>query len=231
MKTSESIKAIAPAWVKAQAEIKAAVKDAVNPHFKSKYADLASVIEAVRLPLNKAGLSFLQPVSTSQEGVCVETVILHTSGEWLSESLVIPVVKNDAQGVGSAITYGKRYGLQSMCGVPSDDDDGNAATVAAPKAAHTPSMGAWESLTTDEQTQVADIVECVRREFADKGADAAAILWADETTDIGAEAKIAGWAKLPSNERSAMKKAREKAAMQESLKRSPPVPIPLSSQA
>lgn len=132
MNRSESIKELATALAKAQGEIGAAIKSATNPHFRSKYADLASVIEAIKGPLSKNGIAFLQGVKSVAGGVAVETMLVHTSGESMSETLEIPVSKNDAQGIGSAITYGKRYGLQSLVGVPSEDDDGNAATVAKP---------------------------------------------------------------------------------------------------
>lgn len=130
MKASASITTIAAVLPKVQAEVKGAVKDATNPHFKSRYADLTSVIDACKAALNKHGITFLQPVRTGEAGVIVETVLLHTSGEWISEELELPVSKNDAQGVGSAITYGRRYGLQSMVGIPAEDDDGNAASKA-----------------------------------------------------------------------------------------------------
>ena len=135
MKHSESIKEIAAALPKAQAAIKSAVKGAKNPHFNSRYADLATVIEACREALNSNGITLLQPVRASERGVIVETILLHTSAEWISEELELPIAKQDAQGVGSAITYGKRYGLQSLVGIPSEDDDGNAATAAAEKEA------------------------------------------------------------------------------------------------
>lgn len=209
MKTSESIKEIAPALVKAQAKIKAAIKDSQNPFFKNKYADLASVIEAVRIPLNEAGVCFLQPASATEEGVAVETVLLHSSGEWISETLTMPVNKQDAQAVGSATTYGRRYGLQSLCGVPSEDDDGEAATrtVNAPKSTITPSTGAWESLSIDQQTQMNDIVQCIQAEYELHGPLEAVKLWTAETDGLPVEAKTAGWAKFDSKQRSAMKKA------------------------
>lgn len=127
MQHSETLKEIAPALVKAQSAIRSAIKDATNPHFRSKYADLSSVVEAVKPALVANGITFLQGVADAEGGVAVETMLLHTSGEWISSTLRIPASKNDAQGYGSAITYGRRYGLQSLCGVPSDDDDGNAA--------------------------------------------------------------------------------------------------------
>jgi len=132
MHTSESIKQIAPALLNAQVAIKAALKDSTNPHFKSKYADLSSVIDAVKAPLNSQSILFTQGVSGADNGVTVETRLIHTSGEWIASALTVPVSKLDAQGVGSAITYGRRYGLQSLCGVPAEDDDGNAASAAPP---------------------------------------------------------------------------------------------------
>jgi len=125
---SESIKELATALCKAQGEMKFAVKDAANPFFKSRYADLASVIEAVKIPFANNGISFVQGTDFEDTAVIIETMLMHSSGEWLSSRLKMQPVKNDPQSVGSAITYGKRYGLQAIAGVPSDDDDGNAAT-------------------------------------------------------------------------------------------------------
>jgi hypothetical protein len=163
MNKSDSIKTIAPALLKAQQGIKAALKDSTNPHFKSKYADLSSVIDAVKEHLNGQGITFLQGIVAAEHGVGVETMLLHTSGEWLSSILEIPASKQDAQGYGSAITYGRRYGLQSMCGVPAEDDDGNAATASAPSRI-TPVAGSLASLPLEIQAkakQVANgIVDC-----------------------------------------------------------------------
>lgn len=128
MTKSESIKEIAPAFLAAQTEMQAAPKDARNPHFDSRYSDFASVVSAVKPFLNGHDIAYLQPVRLSEAGVEIETILLHKSGEFFSETLSIPVDRRNAQGVGSAISYGKRYGLQSICGLPSDDDDGNAAT-------------------------------------------------------------------------------------------------------
>ena len=135
MNKSETIKELATALCKAQGEMKFAVKDAANPFFKSRYADLASVIEAVKLPFANNGISFVQGTDFEDTAVIIETMLMHSSGEWLSSRLKMQPVKNDPQSVGSAITYGKRYGLQAIAGVPSDDDDGNAATHQAAPAA------------------------------------------------------------------------------------------------
>lgn len=125
---SASLAALAAALAKAQGEMDAAAKDSINPHFKSKYADLASVWDACREPLSKNGLAVLQPVSADGPNVTITTILAHSSGEWISESLTMTAQQNTPQGVGSAITYGRRYGLSSMVGIAPDDDDGNAAS-------------------------------------------------------------------------------------------------------
>lgn len=153
MHTSESIKSIAPALHKAQSEMKSALKDSTNPHFRSKYADLSSVVEAVKSALHKNGLVYVQGVEDAEGGVAIETRLIHVSGEWIASTLRIPASKQDAQGYGSAITYGRRYGLQAMCGVPAEDDDGNAATATAPvkSVRITPTEEAFNALTDEEK--------------------------------------------------------------------------------
>lgn len=155
MNHSQTIEKIAPALVKAQIKIKGAVKDSTNPHFRSKYADLSSVVDAVKGPLLEQGIIFLQGIHDAVEGVAIETMLLHSSGEWISSTCRIPAVKQDAQGYGSAITYGRRYGLQSMCGVPAEDDDGNAATAATSRI--TPVAGSLQALPAEDQQIAKDI--------------------------------------------------------------------------
>ena len=138
MNKSESIVKISQALIKAQKNIKSVTKDASNPFFKSKYADLASVINACKEELNAEGIIVLQPV----DGMNVETLLLHESGEFISAST--PIVcksQNNPQDLGSAITYARRYGLQSMIFLPSVDDDGEGATnhSSTPKMASNPS--------------------------------------------------------------------------------------------
>lgn len=125
---SESIAALAAALAKAQGEMEGAAKANINPHFKSKYADLASVWDACREPLSKHGLSVLQPVSADGARVTVTTILAHSSGEFISEALTMTAAQNTPQGVGSTITYGRRYGLASMVGIAPEDDDGNAGS-------------------------------------------------------------------------------------------------------
>lgn len=126
---------LATAYVAAFAEIEGAVKDAKNPHFKSKYADLPAVIAAIKPALVKHGLAFTQPCQPSEDGVTVQTVLHHASGETLDlGSLFVPANKRDAQGFGSALTYARRYALVSAFGVPTEDDDGNAASASYGRA-------------------------------------------------------------------------------------------------
>lgn len=132
MNHSEQINEIAAALSKAQAVIAGAVKDSVNPHFKSAYADLASVWEACRKPLTDHGLSVAQTAATEDGRVGVTTLLMHASGQWISDTLVMKPTKDDPQGVGSCITYARRYALAAMVGVAPEDDDGNAASVKQP---------------------------------------------------------------------------------------------------
>lgn len=123
---------LSAALVKALGEIGGAAKDKENPFFKAKYADLGSVINAVKPVLAAHDLGFTQHCQPSESGVIVETILHHASGESLSMgSLYVPANKQDAQGFGSAQTYARRYSLQTAFGVPAEDDDGNAAVKSA----------------------------------------------------------------------------------------------------
>jgi len=129
---SETINELATALSKAQGAIGGAIKDSTNPFFKSKYADLKSVWCVIREPLSANGLSIVQFPESGENGVKLETILMHTSGQWLSNSFEMPVMKKDAQAVGSAITYARRYALTAIMGVYQEDDDGNTATSKAP---------------------------------------------------------------------------------------------------
>jgi hypothetical protein len=125
------MKQLYAAMAKAFAEIESATKDKLNPHFKSKYADLGSVVDTIKPALAKHGLFFVQATHEQDGGVCVETLICHESGEQMSGGkLFVPASKQDAQGYGSALTYARRYSLMAAFGVPAEDDDGNAAAKA-----------------------------------------------------------------------------------------------------
>ena len=129
MKTSKETSEIFKALVKAQAEMGNAKKNSKNPFFKSSYSDLESVINAIKEPLNNSGLAVLQSMGTRKSGTqYVETVVLHTSGQWIrSRTNVVIAKERDPQAMGSAVTYAKRYGLQALLLIPSVDDDGEAA--------------------------------------------------------------------------------------------------------
>jgi hypothetical protein len=132
---SESLAELAAALAKAQGAMRPAAKDHVNPAFpRSKYADLASVWEACREALTANGLSVVQLAAADGNAVTVTTVLLHVSGEWVSEALTLLARDAAPQSVGSAITYARRYGLAAMVGVCPDDDDAEAAMGRGPDA-------------------------------------------------------------------------------------------------
>lgn len=128
MKMSDSIAQLAEALSKAQGQIDAASKANVNSHFKNKYADLNSLREAIREPLATNDLSVVQLPRFFEKEVEVETMLMHKSGEFIAETLRMPVGQMTAQAVGSALTYCRRYSLSSILNLAAEDDDGNAAT-------------------------------------------------------------------------------------------------------
>jgi len=130
---SESIAALAKALSAAQGEMTHATKDAENPAFKrgakaSTYADLASVIDAIREPFAKHGLSYVQILEPHDTRVIVTTKLMHESGQWIDSTISLPVASQTAHGYGSAITYARRYPLAAIAGISQADDDGNAAS-------------------------------------------------------------------------------------------------------
>ena len=168
---------IATALVKAQKAFGPALKSSTNPHFKSRYADLAACVEAVIDALNNNGIALIQQSHECADGVIIETLFVHESGETLSGGkLHVPATKQDAQGYGSAMTYARRYSLQAACGIAPEDDDGNnASRPAKPKSTRTQAeieaqitaaadsdqiKAIWKTLLPDERELV--------REFAAK---------------------------------------------------------------
>ena len=125
---SDSIKEIGTALAKAQAVLTGAVKDSVNPHFKNRYADLASCWDACRKALTSNGIAVVQMPEKDVIGYYVETLLTHSSGEWIASKCYIHLQKDDPQGLGSAITYARRYGLSAMAGICPEDDDAEGAT-------------------------------------------------------------------------------------------------------
>ena len=135
------MKEIASALVKAQKEFGPALKTSSNPHFRSRYADLSACVEAVIDALNNNGIYLMQLNEERENGICVQTIFIHESGEQISSgSLFVPAAKHDPQGFGSALTYARRYSLMAACGIAPEDDDANAASkpVVAPKPAPKP---------------------------------------------------------------------------------------------
>jgi len=130
MSQSEIINELAAALSKAQGEMQAAIKDKVNPFFKSSYADLGSVWDAARPVLSKYGLCIMQTTEMTADGskIVMVTTLAHTSGQWMKSYLPLNPSKNDSQGVGAALTYLRRYSLSAIVGVVCDeDDDGETA--------------------------------------------------------------------------------------------------------
>jgi hypothetical protein len=122
-------KNIAAAFVKAQRAFGPALKTSTNPHFKSKYADLANCVEAVVDALNANGIALMQRTFECKDGVMVETVFVHESGEVMECGMLhVPAGKQDPQGYGSALTYARRYSLLAATGLAPEDDDGNSAS-------------------------------------------------------------------------------------------------------
>jgi hypothetical protein len=126
---SESIAKLTEALSKAQGTLDHAKKDVKNEFFKSKYADLASVIDAAKKPLADNGLAVIQSTRITESGAIVlVTMLSHISGEWVSSEYPVNPVKSDPQGYGSALTYARRYAFSAITGVASEDDDGNSAS-------------------------------------------------------------------------------------------------------
>ena len=219
MKTSDSIKELATALAKAQATMAGAKKDSTNPHFRSKYADLASIWEACRDALTSNGIAVVQMTRARPEDVViVETRLLHSSGEWIEGELLVPVMKADAQGYGSAITYARRYALAAAVGVAPEDDDGNAAAAARPTAKQVlpgamngadVNREALNMMTEEEQ----DYLRSEATEIKKLHAAGTNVYDYVESRHFDAEQKMALWALLPSDVRSAIKRGKPQPAL------------------
>jgi hypothetical protein len=173
MKMSETIAELATALSKAQGQIEDASKDGLNPAFRSKYADLAAVRAVIREPLAVNDLAVMQFPRTRQNYVEVETMLVHKSGEFFSETLEIPVAKFDAHGIGSGITYGRRYGLMSILCLAAVDDDGNAAVE------KTPAPPVKKALSPNEVSALALEMKAA----AEQGMESLTAKWRSFTTD------------------------------------------------
>ena len=167
MNKSEQINELATALAKAQGELENASKSSNNPHFKSKYADLAEIINTTRPVFSAHGLSVTQCPSFETGIVSVETILMHSSGQWMSSTISAPVSKQDAQGVGSAITYCRRYALAAVAGIAQEDDDANSAVGHSPKAKAQNLREVNEAIITAKQ--VAEVREALGMVGVDEG--------------------------------------------------------------
>ena len=198
------MKNIASALVRAQRGFAPALKTSTNPHFRSKYVDLAGCIEAVVDALNAAGIALIQRTSEDNTGVTVETVFVHESGEMMEcGKLHVPASKQDPQGYGSALTYARRYSLMAAAGIAPEDDDGNAASkTPAPKMSATKT----DLVSPSRMAIVADVAAAI-----DERMSANDLIGAFEeylgVTDV--EEKTALWGMLNSKIRSSIKKHAE----------------------
>lgn len=200
MERSESIAALSAALAAAQGEITGASKDALNPHFKTKYADLAAVWDACRPALSKNGIAVMQPVSVEGALVKVITLLSHGSGEWISETLVLEARDASPQSVGSACTYGRRYGLSSMVGVaPDDDDDGNAAQ---PERSGLPREYSRPPANPRPESRPAAVASGLISWQQQKELIAAAKTagWSDDALATFVKDNYGSWAKVPASE-------------------------------
>lgn len=150
---SPTVGKLTEALSKAQGCLEGAKKDALNPYFKSQYSTLSSVWDACRKPLADNGLAVIQTselMDAHPDLVCIQTILCHTSGEWVKSRLAVKPVKSDPQSVGSCITYLRRYSLQAMIGIAPEDDDGNSASGKNPNI---------EPITDEQQTVINGIIE------------------------------------------------------------------------
>ena len=131
MKTSNEINELAAAMSIAQGQMGAAYKNSSNPHFKSSFADLASISDVIKQPLSENGLSVVQFPINNEQGVAITTRVMHKSGQWIEESFGIKPVKAGPQEYGSLISYFRRYALAAIFAIPQTDDDANAMQLAA----------------------------------------------------------------------------------------------------
>lgn len=188
MNKSESIANLAKALAAAQGLIGGAIKDKTNPAFRSKYADLGAVVEAIREPLSRNGLSYVQIIHDAEGCAAIETLIMHASGEFLSCGVLsVPVSKRDAQGYGSALTYCRRYSLSAAFGVAPEDDDGNAAS-----AQHAPQQTANNKTLARLEAAAKNGLDALRAEFSTIGkTQEREAVWAHHGNDLQQKAMAA----------------------------------------
>ena len=198
------------ALAKAQGEIENASKNAANPHFRSKYADLAEVLNTIRPPFAANGLAIVQSPHFDGSMAHVTTMVTHSSGGYITSTASCVPAKSDAQGIGSATTYLRRYSAASISGIAQEDDDGNEAShnkKPAPPAKILPTTGVWESQSEESRMFLLNIASELNTRVAADPADAASWL---ESQQLDADEKVALWTRIGSKERSAIKKEIDK---------------------
>jgi hypothetical protein len=199
------------ALAKAQGEVENASKSSNNPHFKSKYADLAEVLNTVRPVFAKHGLSIVQSTAFNGAFVSVTTLVAHSSGGLIYSTASAVPSKTDAQGIGSTTTYLRRYSLAAMSGVAQEDDDGNAAAhngkPSPIKPEGQPTSGAWEAVDSATQAGLLKLAASIA-EFIETG-DATGAWELIERQALNTDEKAALWTRLDSKTRTALKKAHE----------------------
>lgn len=193
--------------VKAQSEMTHAAFDQTNPHFKSKFASLKSVIDAIKPALNNNGIFFMQISHPVESGVGIETVFCKGDEKLSTGVVVVPVDRANAQGLGSSMTYAKRYSLVLACGIAADeDDDGNGAAANPPQRkgqSVVRTVIEQEGIAVDETKRDAYVTQLLSKVTDDDAAGVQELV--DELTK-DSEMKISVWAELPSNVRSFIKK-------------------------
>ena len=198
--------------VKAQSEMTHAAFDQTNPHFKSKFASLKSVIDAIKPALNANGIFFMQVSHPLDHGVGIETIFCKEDEKLSTGVVMVPVDKANAQGLGSALTYAKRYSLAMACGIAADvDDDGNGAAANPPPANSTGrkpqsvvrTVIEQEGIVVDENWRDSYVTHLLAKVTDD---DAAGVQELVDELSTDSDMKIAVWAELPSNVRSFIKK-------------------------
>lgn len=166
MEHSQEISKLATALVVVQAALKPVGKNAENPFYHSKYAPLVAVSEACRMLLAEQGLAVVQtPTGGDGHTISISTMLLHSSGEWIRDTALYPLAKSDPQGVGSAITYARRYGLCAIVGiVTDDDDDGNGASDTPKPPPKTPLITIDHIIKAMREAQTVDaLIKAVRK--------------------------------------------------------------------
>jgi hypothetical protein len=215
------MKEIAIAFIKAKKSFAPALKSSTNPHFKSRYADLAACLEAVDDSFLANGIVMYQETFLDDSGVTVETVLLHESGESLrGGKLHVPAAKQDPQGYGSALSYARRYSLMAACGIAPEDDDGNAATTAVKSNFDgngkvkpgnvTPSIAVqeWDKLDEEAKQFLTDIAVDIIAAIDATDIETAHGLFYKNNLDH--DEQVALWSRLDSKKRSTIKAFQDK---------------------